>query len=633
MVVKSIRSLHPDYMECILDIDIFGKIVGTPQQSLEEMKQTLFEEFKLRTPMPTLESKRYELSRLVNRDCAIEYNGEVELQDGESLVELAGGVSRLPPISFDLSQLVPEDTQAVFRYEDRVTDSYRQSIIDKYDLETGEEFKPGVHQTEKIVGSTSEDKSLYLSDDEIDSLGEPEEPAEDEEAGGGSWMPQVSGQPFEVEFDEGIEVDGVESADDSPDEEDDDSGVYDFSDDSNEESADEEPEDDSGGSDDYSDDSDEDSDDSEDSDDDGMFDDLDSYDDSEGDEDGEESDDSGDYDAPEEPDGDEGSDDSEDSDDSDDDGSFDDLDSYEDGSDEESEDFGDDYAEESEDSEDSDDDGTFDDLGDSDEEDDDGSFDDLDSYEDGSEEEPEESAEDSDDEGSFDDIGDSEDDDSFDDLGDSDDDDGSFDDIGSEDEDDGSFDELDSEDEDDGSFDELGNEEESDDSECYEDDISVDETDGSDDESDDYEDSFDDIGVSDDDEEPEEGSESDDDDFYSFEEPAPPPQVAAKPKAPEVYEPPTGVDDFVDPEFVQPPVPPKPKPSPRPTSQFPNVAQPAQSVAQAVDRSSEPTDIRQFLRKHPRCEISFALQYFTKKQIDDAVRIGKINRKGNILRC
>ena len=44
------------------------------------------------------------------------------------------------------------------------------------------------------------------------------------------------------------------------------------------------------------------------------------------------------------------------------------------------------------------------------------------------------------------------------------------------------------------------------------------------------------------------------------------------------------------------------------------------------------TDIRQFLRKHPRCEYEFALKYFTKKQINDAIKIGKIVKKGNILK-
>ena len=46
----------------------------------------------------------------------------------------------------------------------------------------------------------------------------------------------------------------------------------------------------------------------------------------------------------------------------------------------------------------------------------------------------------------------------------------------------------------------------------------------------------------------------------------------------------------------------------------------------------EPTDLRAFLRKHPRSEMDFVLKYFTKKQINDALRVGKIIKKGSILR-
>ena len=51
-----------------------------------------------------------------------------------------------------------------------------------------------------------------------------------------------------------------------------------------------------------------------------------------------------------------------------------------------------------------------------------------------------------------------------------------------------------------------------------------------------------------------------------------------------------------------------------------------------VDSEPEPTDLRQFLRKHPKCDYDFALKYFTKKQINDELRRGRITRKGNILR-
>ena len=47
--------------------------------------------------------------------------------------------------------------------------------------------------------------------------------------------------------------------------------------------------------------------------------------------------------------------------------------------------------------------------------------------------------------------------------------------------------------------------------------------------------------------------------------------------------------------------------------------------------SEEPKEVRAFLRKHPRCEISFALKYFSKKEIERNILLGKIIKKGNKL--
>lgn len=644
---KYIQTLHPDYMECILDIDIFGKIVGTPQQSLEEMKETLFEEFKLRTPMPTLESKRYELSRQVSPDYFISYNGEPELQDNEALVDLPGGVSRMPPIDFtDLSPLIDE-VKDCFRYEDRVTDDYRQMIITKFDLETGDEFKPGVRQTENIVGSVQEDSSLYLSDEQIDALGEAppgeefEELAESVEAPvaepqpWGSALPQVSSSaaPFVADFEEGIEVpDGFGGSGDvtPPDEESEDTGYIDTGQDGEGEDSDDEEDSDAGG----------------------MFDEL-------GFEDGEDSEESGE-DA---------------SDDSEDDGMFDDLDAYdgegdgagsEDSEEEESEGSGDDYgdfgadsdegyveaeaSEESgedsegsdgdyvgEDESESDDDVYFGDTDDEEEEsgsEEDGSdFDDFGSIDVGSEDdgaddfsdidvgsEDDGSEDESDDFGDIDvgseDGGSDEDDEDFVDVGgDSDGDDEDFVDVGGDSEDESDdFGDIDvgqgDEDESDesGYFEDLGSEEESEG--------------GSEDESD--EDGYFDLDA---------GGSSEDESSGDFVDISVNVDVA------------DDGDDF-EPEFVPapPPVRPQARPQPppqaaqpsRPTAQFPHVSQQAvvQNAPTVIDRSAEPTDLRQFVRKHPRCSIQFALQYFTKKQIDTEVRLGRVihDKKKGILR-
>ena len=60
---------------------------------------------------------------------------------------------------------------------------------------------------------------------------------------------------------------------------------------------------------------------------------------------------------------------------------------------------------------------------------------------------------------------------------------------------------------------------------------------------------------------------------------------------------------------------------------------PSKEIEKPVDNiEPEPTDLRAFLRKHPRSEMDFVLKYFTRKQVNDALRVGKIIKKGNILR-
>jgi hypothetical protein len=159
----------------MLDLRIFGQVISTQQQSLDELRDSLFEEFKRKKPLPTLEYKRYELSRLVNPDYKIEYNRELELQDNETLVELNESVSNTRTIDFEDLTPLTSDIQELFSYENAVTSDIRDSIIAKYDLETGEEFKLGVEQTENVVGTVEEDTETYLSDNEIEDLGQESE--------------------------------------------------------------------------------------------------------------------------------------------------------------------------------------------------------------------------------------------------------------------------------------------------------------------------------------------------------------------------------------------------------------------------------------------------------------------------
>lgn len=498
--MTKIPTLYSDYRECMLDLDIYGKIVATPQQSIQELTETLFEEFQRRKPMPTLEYKRYELSRLVNPDFRIAYNKELELQDNERLLDLQSDLeASFENIDFeDLTSLIPT-TKELFSYENHITDDMRSEIISKYDLSTGEAFKPGVNQTENIVGSVSEDDSLTLTEEKINQLGVDESEADITMAEDPMEVVKFENNSKEVKYE--IEDDEV-TLDDDYSAEDDTAPDSDLED---SESAD------------YDSDEDESSD----------YDDYDSEDEDEDDE----------YETETE---------------------SDDLDTQE-----TDEDY-DDYDSESE--EDSDDE---DYSSDSDDED----------Y-----------SSDSDDEGY---SSDSDDEDYSSDSEEKDSDDDDYDDYDSDSEEDSDdYDDYDSEDT------EIESEEyNKDDSESEED--------------------YDDYGESED-EPPDEvkihgvaekSIDLDDDDF----------DVSSFIDSVQ-DEPVTKQSEYIVDKVVETPITPlEVQSSNRPQSEI-------------IDRASEPTEIRAFLRKHPRCEYDFALKYFTKKQINDAIKIGKIIKKGNILK-
>ena len=59
--MNNLPTLFYDKQELLLDIDIYGKIVSTPQTSREDLAKLLFEEFKFTHPSPSMEDERYKI--------------------------------------------------------------------------------------------------------------------------------------------------------------------------------------------------------------------------------------------------------------------------------------------------------------------------------------------------------------------------------------------------------------------------------------------------------------------------------------------------------------------------------------------------------------------------------------------
>ena len=54
-------------------------------------------------------------------------------------------------------------------------------------------------------------------------------------------------------------------------------------------------------------------------------------------------------------------------------------------------------------------------------------------------------------------------------------------------------------------------------------------------------------------------------------------------------------------------------------------------VKEVVDRDSEPKTLREFLRKYPHSEVSFVLKYFSRKEVQKAIMMGTVIKKGTKL--
>ena len=107
-----IETLYLDRQELLIDLDIYGKIISTPQQSFDDMRQSMFEEFKTIKPVPTLEMDRYKLSQQVDANYKIQYEQELLLHENESIIDLDAAEKRVNFYEFsDLASLTREEKE------------------------------------------------------------------------------------------------------------------------------------------------------------------------------------------------------------------------------------------------------------------------------------------------------------------------------------------------------------------------------------------------------------------------------------------------------------------------------------------------------------------------------------------
>lgn len=147
--------------ELILDLNILGKILQVPSQTIEELTTSLKSEYKMKRPMPTLEQKRYEISSGVSSDYEITNEDELVLGENESLIDLTVAQDDIPDIDESIIE-VDTEKRVYFHYENQVTPSMLEEFLNgDYHRFTGNLSNYGMNKI---------DTSHELSDEQIDDM-------------------------------------------------------------------------------------------------------------------------------------------------------------------------------------------------------------------------------------------------------------------------------------------------------------------------------------------------------------------------------------------------------------------------------------------------------------------------------
>lgn len=172
-----IPTLYTSYQELLLDLDILGKILSESAINKDELRDLLFEEYKITHPLPTLEDKRYELSDLVSSDYHISYANEVELAENEQLVDL-GLSDSSDDFEFEGNIVVPESIKEQYSYGS-VTDKIREAILEEYYNNDTEEFNQEIDKVEGVFNTVESHVTVYEDSSDTDESYDSEEDDED----------------------------------------------------------------------------------------------------------------------------------------------------------------------------------------------------------------------------------------------------------------------------------------------------------------------------------------------------------------------------------------------------------------------------------------------------------------------
>lgn len=168
-----IETLYPSYQELLLDLDIFGRMMTTQNlDDKEEYKNLLFEEYSRTHPLPSLESKDYELGDVVSADFHVTYVEELELSQRETVMNFEDDDEDETDFEGFTKDVVSEEDlrkvpKGVFNkpISIRDRDSLAKSIFDTSEIE---EFTGDTSKVEEVYGTVNANSEGYVVEPELD---------------------------------------------------------------------------------------------------------------------------------------------------------------------------------------------------------------------------------------------------------------------------------------------------------------------------------------------------------------------------------------------------------------------------------------------------------------------------------
>lgn len=153
-------TLYSSLDELNLDMQILGRVLQVPGQTLEELTKTFKEEMKIKNPLPTLEKRRYKISDMVSDDYEITYEEELQLAENEEQINLS--VENIEINESEPIVSVSPEYKEYFVYENHAT----SSTLEKFLAGDTTRFSGNISQ----LGTTVLKKDMELSEKDIDSL-------------------------------------------------------------------------------------------------------------------------------------------------------------------------------------------------------------------------------------------------------------------------------------------------------------------------------------------------------------------------------------------------------------------------------------------------------------------------------